>query len=250
MRSLQQEAERLATEERTIINDLRRLELEREMRVEEVSQATARSSAIETELMSVRGQIDRLEQERVAAQPELRGRLVELYKLGQARYVRLFLSVADIRRVGQASRLVSTMAAQDRERIQSHTARLSALRNARQTLEVRARELADARTSAERARGAADRAVAARNARIKEIDSQRDLNAQLSSELQAAQQRLRVTLRGLPAGGGSAAAAPLPLRPFRGDLDWPATDRLTTGWPIPQIVFRREPGQLSSSSTP
>ena len=24
------------------------------------------------------------------------------------------------------------------------------------------------------------------------------------------------------------------------DLDWEATDRLTTGWAIPQIVFRRE----------
>jgi septal ring factor EnvC (AmiA/AmiB activator) len=220
MRTLQQEAERLATEERTLINDLRRLELEREMRVEEASQAAARSSAVATELAAVGAQIERLDQERVAAQPELRGRLVELYKLGQARYVRLFLSVADIRRVGQASRLVATLAAQDRERIQSHTARLTELENARRTLEARARELADARMSGERARAAADRAVAARNARIKEIDSQRDSNAQLSSELQAAQQRLQGTVRGLPAAGGADAA--LPLRPFRGDLDWPA----------------------------
>jgi len=224
MRTLQQEAERLAAEERTLIGDLRRLELERQMRVEEVAQASARSAAIETELTTVRGQIDRLEQERVAQQPELRGRLVELYKLGQARYVRLFLSVADIRRVGQASRLVATLAAQDDERIRSHAERLSALKTARATIETRATELATAKSTAERARVAADRAVAARNARIKEIDAQRDQNAQLSSELQAAQQRLQATLRGLPAS--SPTPAPLPLRPFRGDLDWPITGAL------------------------
>lgn len=225
MRSLQQEAERLAAEERTLIGDLRRLEIERELRIEDVAQATARSAAIERELATVRSHIERLEQETLAEQPELQARLVELYKLGQGRYVRLFLSVADIRRVGQASRLVATLAAQDRERIQSHADRLSSLTSARRTLETQATALADARAAAERARVAADRAVAARNTRIKEIDAQRDLNAQLSSELQAAQQRLQGTLRGLPAAAGSSAAA-LPLRPFRGDLDWPVTGNL------------------------
>jgi septal ring factor EnvC (AmiA/AmiB activator) len=51
---------------------------------------------------------------------------------------------------------------------------------------------------------------------------QRDLNAQLAGELQAAQQKLQVTLRDLPAGAAAGEPALLPLRPFKGALDWPA----------------------------
>jgi septal ring factor EnvC (AmiA/AmiB activator) len=126
--------------------------------------------------------------------------------------------------VGQASRLVATLAATDRVRVESHSKRLAALKASRATLEARGRELAATRVEAETARVAADRAVAARNARIAAIDSQRDLNAQLAGELQAAQQKLQSALRGLSAG--APAPAPLPIRPFRGDLDWPTNGSL------------------------
>ena len=39
-----------------------------------------------------------------AERPELRARVVEIYKLGEARYLRLLLSTPDVRRIGQASR--------------------------------------------------------------------------------------------------------------------------------------------------
>src|SRR5207302_1107657 len=56
---------------------------------------------------------------------------------------------------------------------------------------------------------------------IGDIDRRRDLNAQLASELQAAQQKLQLTLRDLAAGAPAAEPAALPLRPFRGVLPWP-----------------------------
>ena len=52
------------------------------------------------------------------------------------------------------------------------------------------------RLEASRARDEADRAVSARNRMIRTIDQQRDLNAQLASELQAAQQKLQGLLAG------------------------------------------------------
>jgi septal ring factor EnvC (AmiA/AmiB activator) len=46
------------------------------------------------------------------------------------------------------------------------------------------------------------------------------LNAQLIGELQAAQQRLQASIAQLDTGRGGPPA--LPLRPFQGDLPWPA----------------------------
>ena len=67
-------------------------------------------------------------------------------------------------------------------------------------------------------------AAKARNDLIRDIDTRRDLNAQLAGELQAAQQKLQVTLREIASGAaGASADASLPIRPFRGDLDWPVT---------------------------
>jgi septal ring factor EnvC (AmiA/AmiB activator) len=59
---------------------------------------------------------------------------------------------------------------------------------------------------------------------VKSIDARRDLNAQLMGELQAAQQRLQASVAQMESGKGGALV--LPLRPFQGDLPWPAKGTL------------------------
>jgi septal ring factor EnvC (AmiA/AmiB activator) len=222
IQALHQEADRLAAEERTLLGELRRLEIDRQIKNEELADVTARAGVTARELAKTNEQVTRLEREDLAARPELSARLVELYKLGHARYLRVLLSVSDVRSLGQASRMVASLAARDRERIASHQKRLQALKTARVTLQQQAKELAELRVNAERSQLAAARAIATRNAMIAKIDAARDLNAQLAGELQAAQQKLQSTLRAL-ASGAAAAETSLPVRPFRGDLDWPVT---------------------------
>ncbi len=62
----------------------------------------------------------------------------------------------------------------------------------------------------------------ARNALVRDIDRRRDLNAQLSGELQSAQQKLQQALRDVGGAAAPATGASLPMRPFQGELDWPA----------------------------
>jgi murein hydrolase activator len=222
--SLQQEADRLATEEQTLLGDLRKLEVAREIKAEELRQITQKASSATRDLDGVNEQVQRLEREDIAERPELRARVVELYKLGQGRYLRLLLSMSDVRSIGQAARMVAALAKRDRDRVEAHQRRLGELKASRITLEVRGKELVALRVDAERADRDAARAVAARDHLIDDIDRQRDLNAQLAGELTTAQQKLRQTLRQLASGTPQAAgldAADLPLRPFRGDLDWP-----------------------------
>jgi septal ring factor EnvC (AmiA/AmiB activator) len=219
LQSLQQEADRLASEERTLLGDLRRLELEREIKAEGLRDLAEKTAGATRELTAVNDELQRLEQEDRQARPELASRVVDLYKLGQGRYLRLLLSISDVRQISQASRMVTALAKRDRDRVAAAETRRIELASSRERLQARERELATLRVGAERAQAEANRAVQARNELISTIDGQRDLNAQLVGELSAAQQKLQATLKDL--SGAARDAGLLPLRPFRGDLDWP-----------------------------
>ena len=221
LRTLRKEADALAAQQRTLLADLRRLDLERQIAVEQLAK-------VERERLDVQRQLDAAEAkaaglaETAAAQlPDIEARLVQLYKMGRAGYWRLLLSVDDLQAIGRAYRTVSTLNAIDRARVNEHYATLDALARERKTLQERATELEALKGEAARARSAADRAVAARTALVDSIDARRDLNAQLTGELQDAQGKLQASMSQIE-GGGRAVPPALALRLFQGDLPWPA----------------------------
>ena len=230
LRTLQHEADDLATQERTLLTDLRRLEVERSLKNEQVLQAQASVEQAARELGTIGNQIDALETQETASRPALEARMVELYKLGSAGYVRMLMNVSDLKELGRAYRMVSALAALDRQRAEQHQENLASLKKARTALEQRSAEMARQQRQAVAARAESERAAVARERLIAEIDARRDLTAQLAGELLAAQQRLQQTLGSISSGAPRAESepAPLPIRPFRGDLDWPVTGRVFT----------------------
>jgi septal ring factor EnvC (AmiA/AmiB activator) len=64
---------------------------------------------------------------------------------------------------------------------------------------------------------------------MRQVDARRDLNAQMRADLEQAEARLERTLA-VPLSGGSAPADAgfLPLKPFRGALDWPIEGRVVS----------------------
>ncbi len=224
IQALQREADRLSADERTLLGDLRKLEIDRQIKAEELRQLATEGSKVAADLLANQERTHQLEEQEASSRPELRSRLVDIYKLGQGRYLRLLLSTSDVRQVGQASRTLAALAKIDHDRVVSRQRTLVELKISRTALEDRRRELNQLRASAERAEASLGQAAQARNDLIHDIDTRRDLNAQLVAELQAANQKLQTTLRDLAAGAPvSADAATLPIRPFRGDLDWPVT---------------------------
>jgi len=224
LQALQREADALAAQERTVLGDLRKLEIDRQIKAEELQQVEAEAAAVTADLAANSERIAQLEQQESRTRPELRARLVETYKLGEARYVRLLLSATDLHQLGQATRMVAVLAKLDRDRVALHQQTLASLKTARATLQERGRRLEILKTERQRAQASADRAAAVRADLVRDIDRRRDLNAQLVGELQSAQQKLQATLKDLPSGVG--ADITLPLAPFRGDLDWPVTGTL------------------------
>jgi murein hydrolase activator len=230
IRVLQAEADALAAQSRTILVDLRRLEVERQIKAADLTRLDAEAVAAGAELAATIEEAATLERQVVDETPAINARLVALYKMGRPGYWRLLLNVDDVTGVGRAYRTVAAMARMDRERISEHQRKLTALGEARTNLERRAAETRRLRAEAAAARMALDRAIAGRNARVRAIDHQRDLNAQLTGELQDAQRRLQSALGDLAAGRATEHALDgailLPLTPFRGDLPWPARGRV------------------------
>lgn len=227
---LQREADALASQARSLLGDLRRLEIERDLRTEQLRHIEADTQRVGLDLGNTGNQIAALEEETEASRPILEARMVELYKLGSAGYVRLLFNVSDLREAGRAYRMVAAVAAIDRHRALQHRDNLVRLRAAHGSLEERRAEMIRLQEAAAAARIAADRAARSRAQLITEIDRRRDLTAELAGELQGAQVKLQQTLAAMSAGTPrpAAEASTLPIRPFQGDLDWPVAGRMLT----------------------
>ena len=221
IRELQTEADTLAKESGTLLNELRALELQRQIKTQEVQKAEATLAQLNTAQKTAETRLAALDAERIATTPFVDERLVEIYKRGRGGYLRLLLQSNDLRQLGRLSRGVASVARLDRIRFDAHRRTLRAEQDTMKELDARRVQAATARDAAVRARQALDAAVAAHNRRIDEIDKRRDLAAQYAGELQSAQtgleQRVAATARG---------ATSLPILPFRGTLEWPVNGRV------------------------
>ncbi len=233
--ALRHEAEILAAQERTLLGDLRKLEIERDLRVEEARRLDAEAAAVTARIDEATRQIDALAQAIQAARPGLNARLVEVYKLGPPGYARVLLGAASDRDIGRATRLVSAMAQIDQRRVQAFADTVTRLDAERKSLADEAVRLEALRADAGAASRLASQAAAAREALIREIDAKRDLNARMAGELEAVALKLQKTVQPLP-GVSPAELADLPIASFRGALQWPATGRLVSRFADPRTL--------------
>jgi murein hydrolase activator len=225
IRALQAESDRLAAQARTVFGELRRLEIDREIKQANLNTTQTALARVTADRDRVEKRLKVLEATRVAQTPAIRERLVELAKHGRAGYVQLLLASSDVRAIGRMARGVAAVAEIDRVRLEAHRRTVTAERDALNELDQKYDEVEALQKDAARARAAVEAAVAARSRMIADLDQRRDLAAQFVAELQQAQSRLDETIASAEAGSSVAA---LPLRPFKGDLPWPTAGNVTT----------------------
>ena len=225
IRALQRESDALATQEKTLLGELRALEVERQLKTEQLTIAERDLQETQRRLTATIARAKELRHSAETERPGVEARLVHLYKMGHAGYWKLLLDVDDLHSIGRAYRTAAAMNRLDRSRVQEHQRTLEALASERVALEAQAAKMAQLQTQAVNARAGIERAVTTRTRLVESIDARRDLNAQLTGELEAAQQRLQGTVSQLGAGRG--ASVTLPLRPFKGVLPWPAPGIVT-----------------------
>jgi murein hydrolase activator len=224
IRALQKESDALASQERTLLTELRKLEVDRELKSEELASAERELRRTREQVAATSARAAALKNSADIERPEVERRLVDLYKMGHAGYWRLLLDVDNLRSIGRVYRTAAALNRLDRERVQQHERTLQSLKQEQDALEAHLKDVSKLQGQALAARAAIDRAVAARTALVASIDQRRDLNAQLAGELEAAQQRLQGTVAQL---GDTGPSVMLPLPAFRGALPWPAQGIVT-----------------------
>ena len=227
IRTLQREAERLASEARTLVGDLRQREIDRDIKAAQLKQAEATMADAERALQTTTTRLSDLEVQRINQLPDLKTQLIDVYKRGRSGYARMLFSAGDLREFARATRAVGALSAINDRRIEEHRKTLEAMRAERAAFEQKAKELQAKTAEARRAKSAADGAVASASELIRQIDSRRDLTAQYVGELQDAYNKVQQQIAALatekPAAGEAVA---VPLRPFQGALDWPVQGRI------------------------
>ena len=220
IRVLLREADTLAAQQSKLLSELKRLETDRQAKSAEVTRVERDLQDTQRRLNDARVKSEALKKMADAERPDVVARMVQLYKLGSAGYWRLLFDVDDLRSMGRAYRTAAALTRLDRERVQAHQRTLNALAKERKDLEAKAQQLATLQEESRRARASLERTVAAHNSLIDSIDARRDLNAQMTTELQAVQQRLQASLNQV--GTNGTAPVSLPVGAFQGALPWPA----------------------------
>jgi murein hydrolase activator len=223
IRALQHEADQLAAQARTLLSDLRKLDLDRAIAQQRVVEADAALQAVSAERDEADARVKWLETVRVASTPGVAERLVAIYKRGRGGYVRLLLASDDPRAFGRLTRGVAAIITLDRVSIDTHRRTLQAERDALQLLQTRHQQVASSQKAAAEARIQLDLSAKARNAAIDRLDARRDQAAQYVAELQQAQAVLARTVDAV-----GETPTDLPFQPFRGALEWPVKGKLLT----------------------
>jgi septal ring factor EnvC (AmiA/AmiB activator) len=225
IRALQAESDRLAAQSRTVFGELRKLEIDRQLKQEELAKIDRDLARVTVDRDITAKRLKELEALRIAGTPGVAERLVELSKRGRAGYLQLLLAADDVRAMGRMARGVAAVAELDRVRLETHRKNLAAEKNALEQLSQQRTQAAALQKDAARAKAAVDAAVNARNRMIDDLDRRRDLAAQYVAELQEAERELDRTLASAENTGRVVA---LPIRPFRGDLPWPIEGRVVS----------------------
>jgi septal ring factor EnvC (AmiA/AmiB activator) len=218
LRLLKAESAGLLNQQRTLLVDLRRLDIDRQLKAAQIEETESTIGGLEVSLADKEQRIAQTEAALAAAKPAIRDRILRVYKLGRLGYTRLLLDLDNARTFQRTARVVSLLARRDRTQLDRHGALINTLKTERVRLATERKQAEELRTRLVTEQQALGHAIAAQGTRVKEIEERRDLNEQLAAELMAAQDRLNTSVTRLTPTPGLATA-----RATMGRYEWPLT---------------------------
>lgn len=221
--SIERDVARLRGQERSLLAEVERLDLEVRLRTEQLREAQLvlrrASDQMETTVRRVR----ELEGSVAQARPQLAARARALYKMGDLSYVRMLLSVEHPADMLRGFRFVSSLARRDRERMATLRADLATLATTRALLEKKTRETLALRADLDRGRRALEADRQRKSELLTSIVEKKETHAAYLQELEEAEGKLGQLLSGL-----STADVTVPITVFKGALPWPAPGHVRT----------------------
>jgi septal ring factor EnvC (AmiA/AmiB activator) len=223
--ALARELVRLRGEEKSLLGDVERLEVEVRLRGEELREIQLGLQRTQAQMDVILKRVRELTKSRDAARPLLASHARALYKLGELSYLRLLLSVDHPSDFFRGYRFVTTVARRDNALVATFRADLEALRTEQEQLTRRTLESIALRTQLEGARRNLDEQRKRKTELLTTIVEKKETHAAYVKELEEAEGKLRALLQGMEEGETT-----VPMSAFRGTLPWPSPGRVRSGF--------------------
>lgn len=224
-KALEKDLARLRGQEKSLLGEVERLELEVRLRGEELREIQIGLQRTQEQMDATVKRLKGLEASIERERPVLAARARALYKLGELSYLRLLLSVDRPSDIFRGYRFVTALARRDNQRIAAFRADLQTLAATRADLEARTREALALREGLERARRTLDADRRRKTALLTRIVERKETHAAYLEELQDAEAKLGGLLEGLAEGDVT-----VPVGAFKGALSWPAAGRVRSSF--------------------
>jgi murein hydrolase activator len=223
--ALQREIDSLRGQEKSLLGDVERLELEVRLRSQELREIQLSLRRTREEMEAAVQRRATLDRSLAATRPAVVARARALYKLGEFSYARMLLSIDRPVDVLRAYRFISTLAREDRMRVARFRRDLTALTETRAELERKGQEMQAQKAEAERRRKRLDTERREKTALLTTIVEKKEVHLAFAEELSQAEGRLGEILAG---SGGEEIA--VPIAALRGSLPWPVDGRVRVGF--------------------
>jgi septal ring factor EnvC (AmiA/AmiB activator) len=223
--SLEREVEALRGQEKGLLGEVERLELQVRLRAQELHEIQLSLRQMREKAAVTEKQVAELEHSLAATRPAVVARARALYKLGEFSYMRMLLSIDRPVDVLRAYRFVGTLARQDQTRVARFRRDLTALAATRAELQKKQQEMQAVGVEADRRRRRLDTERREKTALLTRIVQQKEVHLAFAEELQQAESRLQELT-----SGGESAAVSVPIAAFRGALPWPVEGKIRVGF--------------------
>lgn len=235
---LLRDAEQLGRRSSTVLGELRRIEVERDLQQARAEQARASLAVIEADLAALEARVATLEAARARETPAVTARLQRLQRLGRVGYARVVWGTSSAQTLGRAARMMTHMAREDSARLLHYRELTTELSAADARLRGRRAEAVELRAASDQLLRAATSAAAERQRLLAQIGTERDQRMRVVEELERARAALDSAVAAyLPTGGGAGAVAPPPASPAA--LAPLTSRRRTLPWPVAGSVQQR-----------
>ena len=221
--SIERDLARLRGQEKGLLAEVERLDLEVRLRTEQLRETQLVLSRATEQMETTVRRVKELEGSVAQARPQLAARARALYKMGELSYLRMLLSVERPADMLRGYRFVSSLARRDREKMAALRHDLGALATTRADLQRKTRESLALRADLDRARRSLEGDRQRKSELLTSLVEKKETHAAYLQELEEAEGKLGLLLSGL-----SAADVTVPITVFKGALPWPAAGRVRT----------------------
>ena len=225
--ALTREAETLKKQSASVLDELRRLDVERDLQRAREAQARQALTVLEADLTALTNRQARLRATLDSERPAIAARLRRLQRLGRVGYARIAWNATSARDVGRAARLMNYLARDDGRRLEAYTRTAAELGETETRLTQRRAEAKTLETEARTRRAAAEAAYARKQELLASLQNESGQRERWLAELVAARARLDASMTGRTPGSVPAAALRVPFTARRQTLSWPVEGSIT-----------------------